>query len=286
MDAPLITITTDFGTADPYVGVMKGVILSIDPRASIVDISHHIQPQSILEGAFIIGSSHRFFPKGTVHVVVVDPGVGTSRSALLLVTPSASFLAPDNGVLSYILRDGFRQGPEVSEGSQACPESNELVALPQNYRAYHLTNPEFWLHPVSSTFHGRDIFAPVAAHLSLGVPAHRLGQEVHHLTWLSHRQPRWDGDTLVGQVVHVDRFGNLITNIPVGLLPRQGPITVEVKGYRISGLSPSYEEGGWLLAIVGSHGNLELSVQNGSAAQRLKAGVGDPVRVTHQTASP
>ena len=268
---PIITLTTDFGTADAYVGVMKGVILGINPQAVTVDISHHIQPQSVQEGAFIIGTSHRFFPQGTVHIVVVDPGVGTSRSAILLVTRSASFLAPDNGVLSYVLREGFRQEPEVSERSE--------VPLPDGYRAYRLKNEEFWLHPVSSTFHGRDVFAPVAAHLSLGVPAHRLGEEVYSLTWLTLEQPQWDGDTLVGEVAHVDRFGNLITNIPAGLLPSERSIAIDVKGRRIAGLSPSYSNGPLLLALVGSHGNLEVSVKNGSAAQSLEAKVGDPVRV-------
>ena len=270
-DPPLITLTTDFGIIDPYAGVMKGVILSVNPRATIVDISHQVQPQSILEGAYTIGTSHRFFPKGTIHVVVVDPGVGTSRDALLLVTPWANFLAPDNGVLSYILREGLTQEHGTLEGSE--------VLVPQDYRAYRLTNPEFWLHPVSSTFHGRDIFAPVAAHLSLGVPPQRLGQEVSHLTWIPHPHLHWDGQTLVGQVVHIDRFGNLITDISAGLLPPPRPMAIEIKGHHIPGLSPSYAEGEWLLAIVGSHGNLEVSVRNGSAAHRLGASVGDPVRV-------
>ena len=267
----MITLTTDFGTADPYVGVMKGVILGINPRASFVDISHQIEPQSISEGAFIIGSSHKYFPKDTIHVVVVDPGVGTERKALLLVTPHASFVAPDNGILSYVLAEGFEEEPNKSFGSQVTP--------PPGYKAYHLNNEEFWLNPVSSTFHGRDIFAPVAAHLSRGVPAHELGQETKRVTWLNHRQPYRDGTVLVGQVVHIDRFGNLITNIRADLFAGQGPITVDVKGHRIPGLDSSYEAGACVLAIVGSHGALEISVRNGSAAESLKAQVGDPVRV-------
>ena len=287
MDSSFITLTTDFGTADPYVGMMKGVILRINPRASIVDISHDVPPQSIFQGAFIIGSSHRFFPTGTVHVVVVDPGVGTSRNPLLVVTPWAIFFAPDNGVLSYVLKEGLDKGNEGRAASQACPkggerpcpEGAERVALPNEYRAYHLTNPEFWLHPVSATFHGRDIFAPVAAHLSLGVPPDRLGRQVKDAICLRLPQPSWDGATLVGQVAHIDRFGNLVTNIPAGTLPSEGSMTVDVKGRRIAGLSHSYAEGGGLLAIVGGYGNLEVSVKNGSAAQSLQAAVGDRVTV-------
>jgi S-adenosylmethionine hydrolase len=269
--SPVITLTTDFGTQDPYVGVMKGVILGINPHVSIIDISHDVQPQSILEGAFIIGSSHRFFPKGTLHVAVVDPGVGTSRSALLLVTPSAYFLGPDNGVLSYIVKEGFHGEPEMSGDSQ--------VGVPHGYRAYRLTNPEFWLHPVSSTFHGRDIFAPAAAHLSLGVQEDSLGEEIGRLTYLPTKQPQWSGDTLAGQVVHVDRFGNLITDIPATLLSEGRPITIGIRGHYISGLSQSYAGGEWLLAIVGSNDTLELSVRNGNAAHSLGAKVGEAVSV-------
>ena len=267
----IITLTTDFGIQDPYVGVMKGVIHSINRHASIIDISHDVQPQSILEGAFIIGSSHRFFPKGTLHVAVVDPGVGTSRSALLIATPSAYFLGPDNGIFSYIVKEGFHGEPEMSSVSQ--------VRVPNGYRAYRLTNPEFWLHPVSSTFHGRDIFAPVAAHLSLGVPEDRLGEEIHLLTYLPIGQPRWKGGTLTGRVVHVDRFGNLITDIPASLLSQGHPITVSIKERCIAGISRSYAEGEWLLAIIGSNNTLELSVRNGNAAHSLGAGVGEAVRV-------
>ena len=274
MGSSIITLTTDFGTADPYAGVMKGVILGINPGATIVDITHEVQPQSILEGAFAIGSSHRFFPSGTVHVVVVDPGVGTSRDALLLATPSAFFLAPDNGVLSRVVGEGFPDEPDVSE---------DRVPLPADYSAYRLTNSEFWLHPVSSTFHGRDVFAPVAGHLSLGVPVDQLGEAVQSLAWLPSPRPAWDGGGIVGRVVHVDRFGNLVTDIPASQLPQQGQVTIEVGGRQIQGLSRSYSEGGTLLAIIGSVDTLEVSVRNGSAAGQLGAKVGDAVRVSDGT---
>lgn len=284
MEPLLLTLTTDFGTADPYVGVMKGVILGINPRASIIDISHDISPQSILQASFIIGGSHPFFPEGTVHVVVVDPGVGTSRDPLLLVTPRASFVAPDNGVLSHVIRQGFafnegmgESGPSPGHTERACPEPAERVALPNEYLAYRLTNAEYWLHPVSSTFHGRDIFAPVAAHLSSGAPPHLLGRQVDQIRCLAVSEPSWDDNSLVGRVAHIDRFGNLISDIPAALLPGDGAMTIEVKGHRIQGLASSYAEGGWLLAVVGSYGTLEVSVKNGNAALALDAKVGDLV---------
>ena len=271
MRSPLITLTTDFGAADPYVGMMKGVILGINPTASIVDISHDIQPQSILEGAFIIGGSHKYFPEGTVHAVVVDPGVGTSRKALLLSTPHAYFLAPDNGVLSHVLTQGFAEDPEVISGHQ--------VLLPPNYKACYLNKEEFWLHPVSSTFHGRDVFAPVAAHLTKGIPVHELGEETDRVTWLATQVPYREGTTLHGRVAHIDRFGNLITNIAKGLLPQDGLPVVVVKGHRITSISSSYEEGGPIVAIIGSYDTLEVAAKNGNASQVLQAFVGDPVTV-------
>ena len=268
----IITLTTDFGTADPYVGMMKGVILGINPQASIVDISHQVQPQSIREGAYVIGASHRYFPQGTIHVVVVDPGVGSSRHALLLATPSATVVAPDNGVLSRVLSEGYSHEPEPSENSQ--------VPLPSGYTAYRLEEPEFWLQPLSATFHGRDVFAPVAAHLSLGIPPQRFGPETSWVTYLPSSNPRWEGTMLVGEVVHVDRFGNLMTNIPSVTLTEKGTVIVEIKGRRIDGLSSSYSGASGLLAIVGSHGDLEVSVKDGNAAAHLGVGVGEPVELS------
>ena len=274
---PFITLTTDFGTEDPYVGMMKGVILGINPRASIVDISHYVQPQSIVSGAFIIGVGHRFFPSGTVHIVVVDPGVGSSRKLLLLETPRATFLAPDNGVLSRVLGEGTRE-PGPTEAGRA--------SLPTGYRAFSLTNPEFWLYPVSNTFHGRDIFAPVAAHLSLGVPPQRLGEEERDIAWLPHSEPRWEGEVLEGRVVHVDHFGNLITDIAGGLLEPWDGLEVEVAGQRITGLSRYYQERERLLAIVGSYGTLEVSIRDGSAGWELGLWAGEPVKVRRRGPNP
>ena len=267
---PIITLTTDFGARDPYVGVMKGVIVGINPLARIIDVSHEVDPQAIAQGAFIIGSSHRFFPSGTIHIVVVDPGVGTSRKAVLLSTPTACFLAPDNGVLTHVVRAGFPDSSRsVCDGGDLAP----------GYEAYELSNRKLWLGPPSDTFHGRDVFAPVAAHLSLGVPLSEVGPRLSRVTLLPRAAPAWDGPVLEGSVVHVDRYGNLITDIPESLLRGAGDLVVQVRGRRIHGLSRSYAEAESLLAIVGSSGTLEVAVRNGSAAEALGAGVGDAVRV-------
>lgn len=266
MKPPIITLTTDFGTADPYVGMMKGAVLGINPRASIVDLCHSIGPQAIQQGAFIIGAAFSYFPADTIHVVVVDPGVGTDRKAILLLTPAGRFLAPDNGVLSYVLAR-YAAGDAANE------------ALPPLCKAYVLDKSAYWRNPISTTFHGRDIFAPVAAHLSLGVPPEEMGTPVSSVTRLAIPRPAWDGDILEGYVVHIDRFGNLITDIPEGLLAGHRGLTVEVAGRVIKSLSASYAEGAGLLAIIGSLGYLEVSVTGGNAASTLGARIGDRISV-------
>ena len=282
----VITLTTDFGIQDPYVGLMKGVILSINPDAEIVDVTHGVAPQNVLQGSFLLHHSRRYFPKDAIHVAVVDPGVGTNRRAVLLETPQGRFLAPDNGLLTHVLLHSLGR-PSTKGGP---------VELPQGWRAYHLTNPAYWLQPLSRTFHGRDLFAPVAAHLSNGVPPSELGDEVGSLHCLPMSTPHWRGDILRGRVVHVDRFGNLVTDIPADLLtvdaspsgpprgvPRGRPsplnVQIEVGGAVIEGLSASYAEADGLLAIIGSFDTLEIALKNGSAASKLNACPGDPVVV-------
>tara|TARA_B100000315_G_scaffold217776_1_gene218611 strand:- start:234 stop:1007 length:774 start_codon:yes stop_codon:yes gene_type:complete len=254
---------------------MRGVVLGINPGATVIDLTHQIQPQDLRQAAFVLGTSYRFFPTGSIHVAVVDPGVGTKRRALLLVTPHGSFLAPDNGILSYVVSDYLDQ-PLEAEG---------WVALPSSLAAYSLENSRYWLHPVSWTFHGRDIFAPVAAHLTLGVAPEDLGSPVEELVWLAAPQPVTRDNVTRGEVVYADHFGNLVTNIPAGVLEQGGEIQVEVRGRRIAGLVQTFGQGapgpaGALLALVGSHGYLEVAVRNGSAALTLGAGAGEPVRVT------
>ena len=268
---PVITLTTDFGSIDPYVGVMKGVVLGINPEASLVDITHQIEPQNILQGAFLLGKGYHFFPPHAIHLVVVDPGVGSSRRPIILETPRGRFVGPDNGVLSYVLTDG---------GAQPLMGKADQVGLPAEWRAYHLTNPGYWLHPLSSTFHGRDLFAPVAGHLSLGVLPQEMGEEVDSLTCLPVDAPTWEDDRLRGRVVHIDRFGNLITDLPSSLLDEAPQLKVDVGGSRIRGLSANYAQGDGLLALIGSYDTLEVALKNGSAAAKLGAHIGDAVLVT------
>ena len=272
---PPIVLTTDFGLSDPYVGMMKGVILRINPRATVVDLTHQVQPQNIRQASFILGCSHDFFPRGAIHVVVVDPGVGTERAAVLLETPQARFLGPDNGVLSHVLRDHLPQAPVEPR----------RVAVPASCAAFRLANSQYWLQPVSSTFHGRDVFAPVAAHLSLGVPSPSVGEPMEDLLYLPTPQPKGEGATLRGEVIYVDHFGNLVTNITASALAPGKATHIEIKGRRIPGLSRTFHDGSEglddvVLALVGSHGFLEIAVRDGNAAVTLGAAAGEEVSVT------
>jgi S-adenosylmethionine hydrolase len=274
MIAPLIVLTSDFGTADAYVGIMKGVILKINPAATIIDLTHQIRPQDILQAAFVVGTSHSFFAKNTIHVVVVDPGVGTDRHALLLSTPTARFLAPDNGVLSAVMLEHLEQSP-----SQSGP-----IPVPSGCSAYQLTDSRYWIHPVSQTFHGRDIFAPVAAHLSLGVPPKAMGQPIMELEWLASPIPTIQNDSILGQIINIDRFGNLIMNVSIEQLGGAGIAVVEIKGRYITGLSSNFHEldgrsEDQLLVLAGSHGYLEIALRDGNAASELGVGLGESVKL-------
>jgi len=255
--APIITLTTDLGLTDAYVAEMKGVILSINPEAKLVDICHTIKPQNIIQAAFVLSRAYSFFPQGTVHVVVVDPGVGTERRAIILRTKSASFVAPDNGVLSYV------------------------IGQSSAWEAVAITRPQFWRPTVSPTFHGRDIFAPVSARLSLGLPLTDFGEVITSVTTLPLPQPHQAADGLIiGHVIHIDSFGNLITNINSDGLPKgKRALTIKVGGQLIPGLSRTYAEGKGLLALIGSDGYLEIAVKDGNASAVLSAKVGDEVRI-------
>ena len=271
----IITLTTDFGIQDAYVAAMKGVILGINPEATIVDICHSIEPQNIAQAAFVISTAYDYFPQDTIHVVIVDPGVGSQRRAIILRTSKAFFIAPDNGVLSYVIGD--------SSDKSFAEEGNlpivKLKRLPSGSQAISLTNPKFWRHPVSATFHGRDIFAPVAAYLSLGVPLEEFGKAITSLLVFPIPRPQVGSNgKLIGHVLHIDHFGNLITNIRKEFLPSR-KLYVEIGGQCIEGLSTSYAEGDKLLAILGSSGYLEVAMKGGSAAGLLRAKAGDEVRI-------
>ena len=256
----LITLTTDFGLADAYVGIMKGVILGIAPGVTLVDLTHEIGPQDVRHAAYAVSQAAPYFPPGTVHLVVVDPGVGSKRRALVVDSGGARYVAPDNGVLSY---------PLMQTGAQA----------------YELTESQYWLPDVSRTFHGRDVFAPVAAHLARGTPPEKMGHRIFDAVRLPLDAPvRHPDGHISGQVVYADRFGNLITDIPadwVGPESESGSWHCEVDGQRIARLSTAYSEvlQGELLALISSAGTLEIAVREGSAAQLLGIGTGAPVRV-------
>jgi hypothetical protein len=252
----VITLTTDFGTDDAYVAVMKGVILGINPKATIVDICHTVRPQNITQAAYILSTAANYFPEGTIHVAVIDPGVGTKRRAVLLVGPKSYYIGPDNGVFSYV-------------ASQSASRMH----------AFELTNERYWLNPVSHTFHGGDIFAPAAAHLSLGVAPHELGSPITSLSGVTLSRPYHHEDgTLIGKVIHIDHFGNLITDIMKSDMPKTR-VFVEVFGHIIDDVSTSYEDEEGLLAILGSDDRLEVSITKGSAASYLRAKIGDEVKV-------
>jgi S-adenosylmethionine hydrolase len=270
--SPIITLTTDFGLTDAYVAVMKGVVLTINPEVRLVDICHTINPQDIAQAAFVLGTAYQSFPKGTIHLVVVDPGVGSQRKAVVVRTPLADFVAPDNGVLSYVIE---HSSPGPTEDKQR----REPGAGPE---AFAITNARFWRKPVSPTFHGRDIFAPVAAHLSLGRSPADFGERITSLVTLPLIRPRQEPDgSVVGHILHIDSFGNLITDITSEDLPSNGePLDIKVGSQIIHGLSLSYAEGEGLLALIGSSNRLEISVKGGSAHNLLNTGIGDEVKVS------
>ncbi len=256
-----ITLTTDFGIKDGNVGVMKGVIWSIAPGVQIADISHLITPQNIPEASLILLRSAPYFPPGTIHVVVVDPGVGTDRRPMAARLGSQYFVGPDNGILTMWLERAAAQNQATS--------------------FVHLNRPEYWLAEVSHVFHGRDIFAPVAAHLARGVPLDNLGAPFSDPVLLPLPQPLRTESGYTGQVIHIDHFGNISTNIRQEHLGQPRQLRVRLAGHEIEGMVRTFGERppGELVALYGSTGNLIISMVNGNAAQRLGVQPGDSVEV-------
>lgn len=261
----LITLTTDFGLADGFVGVLHGVIHAIAPDAHVIDLSHEIAPQHILEGALVLAHSVPYLPQRAIHLCIVDPGVGSARKPLALAVGETIFVAPDNGVVSLAVAEAAKRVGDAP-------------------RAFHLNNPRYWLPRLSRTFHARDIFAPVAAHLANGVPLTALGAPVEEWVTLTLPQPtrRADG-AWVGHVIYIDRFGNLIVNLTESDLAAFDPraLNIEIGGRVVRGLVDSYAEvaPGELAALIGSSWKLEIAQREGNAAQALGVKVGEPVVV-------
>ncbi len=262
----VITLLTDFGTEDEYVGVMKGVILSVNPHATIIDITHSIDPQDLTQAAYMIQSSYKYFPKGSVHIAVVDPGVGSRRAIVAVRMKDYIFLAPDNGVLTLLTDTG---------------DIDSVIQV---------ENSEYFLQTVSQTFHGRDIFAPVAAHISKGLEINKLGPhaELKNLARLQISEPYIsEHSELIGKIISIDRFGNLITNITLKYLEKfcksyiKEDFEIRIGENKIIGLAESYASARpqTPLAIIGSRGYLEIAVNCGNAKSFLRAEKGNTVEV-------
>jgi S-adenosylmethionine hydrolase len=259
MPAPILTLTSDFGLTDHYVAAMKGVILSICPQARMVDISHGVSPYDVAEGAYLIAQAYPSFPRKTVHVVVVDPGVGTARRPILLEAAGQYFVGPDNGVLS-------------------------MVYSREKSKVRLISNDRYFRKPVSRTFHGRDIFSPVAAHVAAGVPPPRMGKLIQDYLRPSFEKPQRTGKrTWTGRILKIDRFGNIVTNFHVSEfadLERKnfalaiGPRQVGVMAHNYAECGP-----GELFLIAGSSGYLEVSVSQGSAAKAIGCETGAPAEL-------
>jgi len=260
MRNPIITLLTDFGTKDHYVASMKGVILNINPQCILIDITHQVNPHDIQKGAFLLANTYSYFPKGTIHLSVVDPGVGGGRKAILLVTQNYFFVGPDNGLFTLIARR----------------EKVKQVVV--------LTKRKYFLPKVSMTFHGRDIFAPVAAHLSLGIKPNVFGYEIGSLEELEFEKPIIKERKLLGEILHIDTFGNLVSNIDEEKLFRfiqSRPFVIRAGREAIYGLKKGYWEGkkGELIALLGSGGFLEISVREGNAQKMLGVKRGDTIKI-------
>jgi S-adenosylmethionine hydrolase len=261
MKKTVITLLTDFGTKDHYVAAMKGTILTINPKCTLIDITHHVDPHDIKEGAFILGNAYSTFPKGTIHLSIVDPGVGGPRKPVLIVTTNYFFVGPDNGLFTLALKR---------------EKVKKVVAL---------TNPKFFLSHMSTTFNGRDLFAPVAAYISLGVKPGAFGPVFDSWVELDFGKPRVIGGKLIGEILHIDAFGNLVSNIDEKELfhfVKSHSFVIRIGKKAIQGLKKGYWEGkrNEPIGLIGSGGFLEISVREGNAQKMLKVREGDQIVVS------
>lgn len=256
----IITLLTDFGTKSGYTACVKGVILRINPKVQIVDITHQINPFDVWEACFVLSNFYQYFPKDTIHLVVVDPGVGSPRKAILLRTEKYFFLGPDNGVFSYVF------------------DKEKILEIK------NITNQKYFIGKPSFTFHARDIFAPVAGYISLGVKIDEFGPDAKDCYKFRIPSPGIYKDKIVGEIIYVDKFGNLITNIDQNLVDsftKKGSFEIVFKKRRIKKISLSYFEGRRkeILAILGSSGLLEISSFEGNAQKILSGRIGDKVKI-------
>lgn len=251
----IIALTSDFGLTDGYVGIMKGVILGIAPQATLVDLSHDIAPQDVRQASQVLARAAPYFPAGTIHLAVVDPGVGSRRRPLLVITERARYVGPDNGIFSHVLGQGDAQ-------------------------AWALDQPRYWLSQISQTFHGRDIFAPVAAHLAAGVEPERLGRRIHDPICFALPEPcRHPDGHISGEIIYVDHFGNLISNVPADWVARGG-WTCRIAG-RNAPLAHTYAEvaDAAPAGLISSSGAVELAVRNGNASRTFNVGIGETLEL-------
>lgn len=261
MPAPIITLTTDYGASDHLVAAMKGVILKVNPEATIIDVSHNVLPYDLLDGALVIGNAYRYYPPKAIHVVVVDPGVGSARRPILVSGDQHYFVAPDNGVLSMV----YEKEPKVT--------------------VRHVTADHYFHNPVSNTFHGRDVFAPVAAWLSKNWATSSFGEEITDYVRFSMPKPKAANNTVKGVVLKVDNFGNLVTNLTADDVPKllaQGAVfKISINGKEVTKFLTLYTQGaqGEPFAVMGSSGFVEISVNRGNAARTLGAQRGAEVTV-------
>ena len=257
----MITLTSDFGLKDPYVAEMKGVILNINPKATLIDITHEVEKFDIKMAAFVLASATPYFPKGTVHLAVVDPEVGTKRRAIIVETEKGFFVGPDNGILILAAK-------------------NQIIK-----HVFHITNPKFMVPNISHTFHGRDIFAPAAAHLDKGVAPTEFGEEIKNPITPEFTKFKEENGSLIGEVIHIDGFGNIITNINETALNQKQVKTLNVELPDLSlklAFGKTYAEAKSKepIAIIGSHGFLEIALNQGNAAEKFHVKAGDEVVVT------
>src|SRR5512138_1642882 len=260
----ILTLTTDFGLRSGFVGIMKGVIYGIAPQVKIVDISHSIAPQDIREGALTLWRAAAFFPAGTIHVYVVDPGVGTQRRPLAARLGEHYFVGPDNGMLTPLI--------------EAAEQAEQLVEF------VHLNNPKYWLPKISRTFHGRDLFAPVGAHLAKGISLSALGPRFNDPVRIELSHPVKTDTGWTAHITGIDTFGNLTTDLPASALKGQSDVLFRLRAAEVTGIVESYgnRQPGDLIALIDSEDYLEIALVNGSAAQQLGASVGEAVEVIYR----